>query len=328
VGSLILDQLDRQLVHALQVDGRAPLTRIAEVLDVSDRTLARRYRALRSAGVLRVRGLADAKRLGQADWLLRARCTPAAALPVTTVLARRVDTSWVCTTSAGTELTCIVRSADGDVSPIRAVANTPGVTGLTAHRLLRQVAGTAGWPGRISALDAHQVGHLRPALADAEPCPPRELTDADRRMLSILAADGRTDHRRLAAAVAYSESTIRRRLTQLRATKALSFTVETDARLFGHTCEAVLWLTVAPAGLTRVAHALAGHREVAFAAVTTGRRVNLVAVVVCRDADALYDYLTAGVGALPDIREAETALITDYVKRAGPCRGNPWGVPR
>jgi DNA-binding Lrp family transcriptional regulator len=318
VGSLTLDHRDRQLVHALQIDGRAPLARIAEALDVSDRTLARRYRALKSAGMLRVRGLADGNRLGQADWLLRARCTPATATPVTAALARRPDTSWVCTTSAGTELTCIVRTPDHDVSSINTVATMPGVTALTAHRLLRRLAGEAGWPGRVSALDAGQIEQLRPPPTDQDHGPLLELTLADRRMLSILAADGRTDHRRLATAVSYSESTVRRRLTQLRATNTLSFSVETDARLFGHTCEAVLWLNVAPAGLTRVAHALAGHREVAFAAATAGP-ANLVAVVVCPDTAALYDYLTTRLATVRDVHTAETTMITNYAKRAGPA---------
>ncbi|MEV5322939.1 MULTISPECIES: AsnC family protein [unclassified Nonomuraea] len=48
------DELDRRLIHALQLDARAPFSRIAEVLGVSDQTVARRYRRLRSAGLLRV----------------------------------------------------------------------------------------------------------------------------------------------------------------------------------------------------------------------------------------------------------------------------------
>ncbi|MYR89980.1 AsnC family transcriptional regulator, partial [Streptomyces sp. SID685] len=42
------DELDRRLVHALQIDGRAPFSTIAEALGVSDRTVARRYARLRS----------------------------------------------------------------------------------------------------------------------------------------------------------------------------------------------------------------------------------------------------------------------------------------
>jgi len=38
-----LDDVDRGLVHALQIDGRAPLRAIATVIGVSENTIARRY---------------------------------------------------------------------------------------------------------------------------------------------------------------------------------------------------------------------------------------------------------------------------------------------
>jgi DNA-binding Lrp family transcriptional regulator len=41
VSSLVPDELDRAIVHALHIDGRAPFSRIASVLDVSDQTVAR-----------------------------------------------------------------------------------------------------------------------------------------------------------------------------------------------------------------------------------------------------------------------------------------------
>ncbi|MFD2415553.1 AsnC family protein [Amycolatopsis pigmentata] len=49
--------LDRAVVHASQIDGRAPFSRIGEVLDVSDQTVARRHGRLRAMSALRVVGL-------------------------------------------------------------------------------------------------------------------------------------------------------------------------------------------------------------------------------------------------------------------------------
>ncbi|MEV0236074.1 AsnC family transcriptional regulator [Nonomuraea sp. NPDC050786] len=67
----ILDELDRAIVHALHVDGRAPFNRIAKVLGVSDQTVARRYRRLRSDGLLTVVGQLEARRLGWVQWFVR-----------------------------------------------------------------------------------------------------------------------------------------------------------------------------------------------------------------------------------------------------------------
>ncbi|WP_370672241.1 Lrp/AsnC family transcriptional regulator [Streptomyces sp. PpalLS-921] len=112
-----LDALDLRLVHALQLDGRAPLTSIADVLGVSDQTVARRYRRLRGAGAMRVLGLADAGRFGHIEWLVRVRCTPDSASGVAGALARRDDTSWVSLTAGGTEIVCLTRAPTGRRAP-------------------------------------------------------------------------------------------------------------------------------------------------------------------------------------------------------------------
>lgn len=46
--SVTLDPVDLRLLHALQIDGRAAFSRIADVLGVSDRTVARRFGRLRA----------------------------------------------------------------------------------------------------------------------------------------------------------------------------------------------------------------------------------------------------------------------------------------
>ncbi|GIF69153.1 AsnC family transcriptional regulator [Asanoa ishikariensis] len=319
---LTLDDLDRQLAHALQVDGRAPFSQVAAVLGTSDRTLARRYRRLREGGALRVVGVPDAATLGHVDWLVRMRCTPDAALPVGTALARRPDTSWVQLLSGGTEITCITRTraqtTDGDLL-LQKLPRTPRLTAVAAHCILRAVAGTSGWPGRTAALDADQIAALTP-----EPVAPGavgDLTAADHHLLAALAEDGRAGYPTLARATGWSETTVRRRIAHLHGTNALYFDVEIEPALFGYTAEASLWLTVAPAALGTVTRALATHPQIGFAAATTGPS-NVVASVIAKDLAALYDYLANGIGALDGIAQAETAPVVRRLKGAGTMR--PW----
>ncbi|HKN98626.1 MAG TPA: Lrp/AsnC family transcriptional regulator [Pseudonocardiaceae bacterium] len=309
--SLPLDDLDRRIVHGLAVAGRAPLSRIAAALDVSDRTVAHRYRRLRAAG-LRVVGVVDGRRLGWVEWLVRMRCAPDAAPAVAEALARRDDTAWVGLAAGGTEITCVTRSRD---SPLLAkLARTPRIHTITAQCLLRAVAGTAGWHGRTDALDPGQIERIRGPRT--VPTGPVRITDADRPLLRALAVDGRTGYPALSSATGRSQSTVRRRLAELLGGGALYLDVDVDPALLGHTCQAMLWLTVAPTELTSVTAALAEHREIAYAAATTGA-TNVAAFAVCRDLDALYDYLTTRIGALPGVLQVETTPITELVKRAG-----------
>ncbi|MGY4771391.1 Lrp/AsnC family transcriptional regulator [Kribbella sp. CWNU-51] len=310
------DALDGQLVHALQVDGRASFSRIGAVLGASDRTVARRYHRLRETGAVRVVAVPSSRRLGRVDWLVRIQCAPDTAVAVAATMVRREDTSWVCLTSGGLEVTCITH-AQGQRTPLlQKLPRGPRITSVTAQCMLRAVAGTAGWPGRTAALTQQQVDELTPGPPSAEYDVPLELSEQDERLLAELAKDGRSAYPALAAAAGMPESTTRRRLAELLRAGALYFDVEADPLLFGYTTEAVLWMTVVPSELTSVADALAHHPEVAFAAAVTGP-TNLFAFVLCPDADALYDYLATRIGALAGITHIETAPLTATLKRSG-----------
>lgn len=180
--------------------------------------------------------------------------------------------------------------------------------------MLRAVAGTGGWPVRTAALRPEQVAALLPPTEPA--AAPVPLTPADDKLLAALAKDGRAGVPALAAATGWSETTVRRRVEQLRHAGVLYFDVEIEPALFGHTAEAALWLTVEPSALTAVGEALATHPQVAFAAAITGP-ATVAASLVCRDLDELYEYIATGIGSLGGVSRAETAPVVRRVKDAG-----------
>ncbi|MFF7988787.1 Lrp/AsnC family transcriptional regulator [Kitasatospora xanthocidica] len=312
------DLLDRRLVHALAVDGRAPFSTIARVLGVSDRTVARRYARLRSAGAVRVVGGVDPTALGAVLWLLRVRCAPSAAVAVAEALARRPDTSWVNLTSGGAEITCTVRTestADSEALLLARLPRTPRVERVSAYSVLHAFyGGPDSVIGKLGPLDPAAVAALRPPPLPDRTGPVR-LDDGDRRLLAALATDGRTDFEHLAAATGWSPPTVRRRMTELREHRVLYLDIDCDGRLLGIGPRTQLWLTVAPAHLAEVGEALATHPEVAFAAATTGP-TNIYASVLCPDQRALYRYLTTRVAALPAVTRLETAQVIKTVKQA------------
>ncbi|MFC9324773.1 Lrp/AsnC family transcriptional regulator [Kitasatospora sp. NPDC057015] len=314
-----LDDLDRAVVQALMVDGRAPFSRIAEVLGVSDQTVIRRYRRLRTAGVLRVLGLPVGHRVGLYESWLRIQCTPDAAVAVADALARRPDIAWVTLVAGGTEIHCITRARtrqDRDALLLQKLPGTRRVTGISAYSILRMYMGGPRRWGGVDVLTAEQLAALERPAPPLDPGGRIELDEAELAMLAVLATDGRAGYPELARAAGLSESTARRRLDQLRDSGAIYYDIEVDPALFGFRAQAVLLATVAPADLAAVGAALNSHPEVPFAAAITGA-ANLVAVVICKDNDALYEYLTERIGALPQVRQVELITVIRTVKRAG-----------
>ena len=317
-----IDELDRQLVHCLGVDGRASFSAIAEVLGVSDQTVARRYRRLRSAGLLRVVGLRYLKSGSGTNWILRLRCVPGSGEAIALALARRPDTKWVQLLSGDTEVLCGLvedRWAASD-SLLARLPRSSRIVEVTVYSLLHAFTFGQDALGFLDVLPAERVAPLRVpvrgVLARPGPGAPED-GDLDTALFAALAVDGRIPYAELAATAGWSETTVRRRMDQLRDTGALYFDLELDMPAFGFHRGAWLWLSVPPSYLADVGASLAKFPEVAFATATTGP-ANLAAVAVCRDDESLYEFLTAKVGALPGIERVETSPVIRIVKQASP----------
>ncbi|VVJ20631.1 Uncharacterised protein [Amycolatopsis camponoti] len=323
--TVILDDLDRGLVHALQIDGRASMRTLGQVLGVSENTVARRYRRLRDAGLLRVTGAVSGGEAGYTTWTLRLRTTPDAGAAVADALADRTDVSWVHLLSGGTEISCTVHAPDTagrDDLLLRKLPRANRVTAVSAHELLHTFALPDGWSG-LHCLSPEQVERLRPPPPEGTGLAPEP---GDRALLDALARDGRAGYTALAAATGWSDSTVRRRMEVLRRHGTLTYHLDVSPARLGFRSETRLWLAVAPANLAEAGEALAGHPETSFAVATTGT-TNLTAMVNCRDGGDLYRYLTDRVAGLPGVRTLESAPVIRTVKRAGTPLRRPAARP-
>ncbi|MFI6700219.1 Lrp/AsnC family transcriptional regulator [Streptomyces sp. NPDC050509] len=311
------DALDLKLLQALQFDGRAPFSRIAQVLDVSEQTIARRFRRLHVTAGLRVLGVTDATKLGRSRWIVRLRCTPDVAERLAEGLAKRPDTAHVVLISGGTEVMCAMKPRsrqERDELLFDRLPRTPRVTSVNAHCVLHSFyGGPLGWLTKISALTPEEEAALRP-MAGEPTTESVSLDPDDERLLAVLQRDGRATLTELQSATSLTESVVKRRLENLKATGVLYFDIEHDHEPLGHDVEAMLWLTVAPSRLAQVGHALAAHPEVRFAAATTGQ-ANMVISTLHPTVGDLYTYLSKRVGALDGVQSVETALALRHVKR-------------
>ena len=317
----VLDAVDRQIIHILTIEPRASFRTVADVAGISDQTAARRYRRLSETAGLRVLGMVDGSRLGWVDWFVRLQTTPGSADSIAEALARRPDTRWVRLASGGTEIVCTVQARTPEQRDALFLRGLPGsrrVVQISAHSILHNF-NPGPWQGVSQALSAAQLAKLaglaRPAQAPPGPLVPQAPLDPqDEPLLAELARDGRASHAALAAAIHWHESTVRRRIDELRGAGLLYFDVDIDDRVLGHNVHAMLWLSVEPARLAEAGQAIAAHPEIPFAAATTGP-TNLVASALFRDTRHLYEYLTSELAGLPGVSSVQTAPIIRTLKR-------------
>ncbi|MET0237058.1 MAG: AsnC family transcriptional regulator [Kibdelosporangium sp.] len=197
-----IDEVDRALIHALNIDGRAPFSQIASVLGLSDQTVARRYRRLRATSIARVVGQTLPWQVGQVRWFLRIRCAPSAAFAVASALGRRPDTYWVRMYAGGTEIGCVAQSYDPDETDsllLQKLPHTPRVLDVTAQNLLHVFfGGPAEHLNLVEGLTLEQADALRPDYTFTDEV--ISLDEADHRMLALLEEDGRAGFAAIAKA--------------------------------------------------------------------------------------------------------------------------------
>ncbi|HST82134.1 MAG TPA: Lrp/AsnC family transcriptional regulator [Kineosporiaceae bacterium] len=309
--TLTLDEVDHQLLHALQLDPRVPFVRFARLVDVSEQTVARRFRRLRSAGVVRVVGLIDPMSLGQSSWLIRIQSRPDAAAVLADALARRPDIGWVTLGSGGSEIFCVIwsrTSRERDELLLQRLPKTAQVIAFSAHSVLHVFDAPDGWTTGGRRLPEEAAASLRSQAlgGGAQPWSTRavdptakslELSAGDEALFKELEVDGRAPVSKLAELTGWTAGRVNRRLEELVRAGLLYFDTEVALETIGLQSSALLWLTVSPGRLQATGEALAGHDEVVFVAATTGT-TNLVASVACRDTTHLYQYVTESLGTL------------------------------
>src|SRR6266699_1200134 len=317
----------RQIVHILTIEPRASFRTVAAVAGISDQTAGRRYRRMAESAGLRVLGVPDGSRLGWTDWFVRLQTTPGGADSIAEALARRPDTRWVHLASGGTEIICTLQARTEEQRDALFLRGLPGsrrVVQITAHSILHDF--TPGpWSEATRALSPAQFAKL-PRRESQDPPARGSLLPEDEPLLKELARDGRASTAALAAAIHWHESTVRRRIDELRRSGLLVFELDIDNRVLGLNEHALLWLSVEPARLEEAGNALAAHPEIPFAAATTGP-TNLVASAVFRDTRHLYEYLTGELAALPGVSSVQTAPIIATFKRTGSVHQPGGGAP-
>ncbi|UOR01641.1 Lrp/AsnC family transcriptional regulator [Leucobacter allii] len=307
----VLSALDRRIVGALQMDGRAPWSVVAKALDEPLRTVARRGRDLVDSGAARVVALPN---LGP-TCVIEITCLPARIDSLARELAQHPGVVFALVLANPSRLLVEVHEQSFDLATmtLEVIPGFAGVAEVSAAPVLRYWKTNADWrPGLLTAAEAGRLeAAARPEESTAAPEP---LDGADRAIVDALVTDGRTAVAELAAAAGVTEPTARRRLADLRERGAFAIRTLVDPAALGYGVEAWLRIDCSPQHADRVGEALAAQPESRYVAQVLGEYA-LVAQLSARDLPHVRELLSRGW--IREVRGLRSSLVTRAHKRSG-----------
>ncbi|MGB8406517.1 MAG: Lrp/AsnC family transcriptional regulator [Mycobacterium sp.] len=314
-----MEAIDGHILHALQLSPRASFRRIAEVIGASEQTVARRYRALRRDGVLRVIGVVNPRVYGENQWIVRVHAKPDDLPRLAEALVRWPEVTHANVLSGGTELVCVIRAPIGDAGDglLHRLPRTSTVLDMRINLVLNVFGSPSDthWTGHGHALAPDQIATLLP-VERVHPDRPAAPTAGDQPLLDALAADGRISDSALASLTGWSAARVKRRLATLQASNTLTYDLDLLPEHLGFALNAIIWISTTPSHLTTAAEQIVRHDEVASVAAVSGP-ANLMVVVICRDVAHLYRYIAEHLATVDHIQAFDVSVRTKRLKQVG-----------
>ncbi|MEU6539037.1 Lrp/AsnC family transcriptional regulator [Streptomyces sp. NPDC047000] len=315
----MLDPLDSHILHALHVAPRAPFRLVGEVVGASEQTVARRYRAMRRGGMVRVVGLVNPAVHGLLTSVVRISLRPDRIDTLAEAVIRLPEISFANVSFGGSEIVCSLEAPHDGRMPdvLRQLARFPGVLGLDTRMMLHTYSPPgADWARLGPSLPEEAVARLRARLPRPKPQGlPVELAGEDSALLAVLAEDGRASQATLAERTGWTTGRVARRLEVLESSGTLFYDVDIVPERLGHPFSAALWLNTSPKRLHATGTAVAALPRVVFASATTGEQ-NLMAIVTCSDAADFYDWLSRSLATVPGVTGYTVSVRLRALKRA------------
>lgn len=312
-----MDDLDRQIAAALQVNGRATWLQIARAVDSSESTVARRAQRLIEQGVLRIAAVTDPGRAGFGyPVLVQLRCGAAAAPRVADILADRADARFLALVTGTFDIVMelIVPSrrylANVLLNELTAIE---GIGETTTESVVRNFKTSYDWSRALLGEAADELQGTFGATAVQSGA--ATLDPIDLELVQLLGEDGRRSFADLAAHLGTSESVARRRVHSMCASGSMSFATFVAPELLGYDVELMCWMRVDLARLDEVASTLATLPEVRYLSATSGYS-DLICEIILRSQDDLYDFSTKTLAGLNGVHSVNFALELQTVKRA------------
>ncbi|MEU5838065.1 Lrp/AsnC family transcriptional regulator [Streptomyces diacarni] len=310
-----IDELDRRVIAALQLNGRAPWSAVAQWVGASESTAQRRYQSLCARGLLRVVGTVELDRTRQgSSMLVRVQARPGRGLDLAEQLAASPDVRFLAVVTGTADLIVDFVARDNDEMIRMLFTDLPGadlITVTEAVAVIRTFTSASRWDTGLLPADAaaalRQGTTAPPCDRDERDRAPQALSGLEKEIASALTEDGRTQVSTLARRLGRSQSSVARALDRLIGRGVLQFRTLVEPSLLGYEAEFMVWLSIEPDRLDAAGRRLAAHPGTKFLSAATGR-FNLVGhMVLPRRAD-LFRYTSEVIGALPGLHASDITL--------------------
>ena len=143
------------------------------------------------------------------------------------------------------------------------------------------------------------------------------IDDADRKILSVLAKEGRISNLELAERIGLSPTPCSRRVSRLeRAGVILGYGAKISQRAIGNTVSVLVQVRLSmqtPTDIDEFMSAIERLPEITECLLVTGN-VDYILKVETQDVEALRDFVLKELKAIPSVAETSTMLILDTVK--------------
>jgi DNA-binding Lrp family transcriptional regulator len=311
----MLDEIGVRILRALQQDGRASWTQIAQMAAVPPSTAYRRGTALIENGDVRVAVLptTEVHPSTARIYELLVQCRRGTQRAVAARLAARTDTRWVAVVTGQFDVAAEVVIPQGeDVAAVLLddIQSDPDLVATQTALVLKSQAVANDWqppmrpPGR--ALDGERFPHQ---------CDESHMAGPDRAILSLLRDDGRRSYASIAAELEMNETTVRRRCTDLLRLGCATVITLVQPHLLGYEQEVQIRLDVLPQQLEAAMQTLARQPGVHYLATTFGA-MSLVCEIRLKSHHDLYDFVRDVVSQVPGVTKMIAEVDLVVFKRA------------
>jgi DNA-binding Lrp family transcriptional regulator len=318
-----LTALEAAVFRALQEDGRAPYTAVAQRLGVTEASIRRTVRRLMARDVFTITAVADPRLLGLESmaWLtLSVRPADIEETAARLAAFEEVDYVVVATGAAPVMAEVACRDSDACLALVQRVRALPGVRRTETFPYFNVLHQQFRW-----TLEDEPAASRPARVARGVRSAPAGLGPLDRQLIAHLERDGRASFREIGERLDVSERAVSARFAELSERDALRVIAVGNPHALGFRGLAWMGITLEDgAELDDVAGMLAAVPQLSYLVSVSGR-FDLMGELVCRDREHLIATLSERIGRVAGIESVETFYYLRLLYRTT-C--GAWGAAR